>query len=278
MSNSIQHKLLELEVPPPAGLWQKLEEELNHASGDQPWRSALYPLEVDAPASAWPVIASSLEPPIEHDLSSTLREASVPPPSAIWNEIEKKLDQPSSPRFNWKRYAAAAVMAGILFCSAYFLSSPKNDKLAGIKKPMVSPERSPAATNDLPVITQQQLDDRALEQSRQTYASVEPDRKKISRIASGYEFSSSNDIIGDEITEEGLPNDRYVVLMTPDGNFIRVSKKLGDLVCCVSGEEEDPTCKEQVGKWQKQLAAAELSHSGDFGDILRLVSALQQEK
>ena len=35
MSHKIQHKLLELEVTPPSSLWQKLEEELNQASGDK---------------------------------------------------------------------------------------------------------------------------------------------------------------------------------------------------------------------------------------------------
>ena len=44
--------------------------------------------------------------------------------------------------------------------------------------------------------------------------------------------------------------------MTPDGNIIRMSKKWSGLVCCVSGEEQDEDCKNQIKKWQKKIATA----------------------
>lgn len=71
--------------------------------------------------------------------------------------------------------------------------------------------------------------------------------------------------------------DRYVMLMTPDGNIIRMSKKWSDLLCCVSGEEQDADCKDQLKKWQQKIASSELAPSpGNFMDILGLVNSLNE--
>ena len=66
------------------------------------------------------------------------------------------------------------------------------------------------------------------------------------------------------------------MLMTPDGNIIRMSKKLCDLVCCVSGQEQDEGCKSQLKIWQEKMASSSVAPSpGNFMDILNLVSTLQ---
>jgi hypothetical protein len=62
------------------------------------------------------------------------------------------------------------------------------------------------------------------------------------------------------------------MLMTPNG-IVRVSKKLGDIVCCVTGEAEDEDCKDQLKKWQQKMATTTVA-PGNFMDILTLVSSL----
>lgn len=69
------------------------------------------------------------------------------------------------------------------------------------------------------------------------------------------------------------------MLMTPDGQFIRMSKKLGDLLCCVSGEEQDPDCIDQMKRWRQKIAISNLTPSpGNFMDILNLVKSLQENR
>ena len=80
--------------------------------------------------------------------------------------------------------------------------------------------------------------------------------------------------------EEHVPNlaESYIMLMTPDGNIIRMSKKWSDLVCCVSGEEQDDDCKDQLKKWQQKIATSSLAPSpGNFMDIFSLVSSLNED-
>ena len=72
---------------------------------------------------------------------------------------------------------------------------------------------------------------------------------------------------------------RYVLLMTPDGQFIRMSKKLSDLVCCVAGEDQDAECRDQMSNWRQKIASSTHSASpGNFMDILNLVKSLQENR
>jgi hypothetical protein len=55
-----------------------------------------------------------------------------------------------------------------------------------------------------------------------------------------------------------------------------MSKKLTDMVCCVSGEDENDECKDQMKKWREKIICSPTCHSaGSFMDILGLVAALQ---
>ena len=65
--------------------------------------------------------------------------------------------------------------------------------------------------------------------------------------------------------------------MTPEGNIIRVSKKLGGMVCCLSGEAEDPACTDQLKKWREKMITSSLGHSGDsFLDLLLLINTEEE--
>jgi hypothetical protein len=80
---------------------------------------------------------------------------------------------------------------------------------------------------------------------------------------------------------EHTPNlaDRYIMLMKPDGDIIRMSKKWGHLVCCVAGQEQDDDCKDQLKKWQEKLACSPLTTSpGNFMDILSLVNSINENE
>ena len=53
-----------------------------------------------------------------------------------------------------------------------------------------------------------------------------------------------------------------------------MSKKLTDMVCCVSDENNE--CKNQIKKWREKVICSPACHStGSFMDMLGLVEALQ---
>ena len=70
--------------------------------------------------------------------------------------------------------------------------------------------------------------------------------------------------------------DRYVAFMTLDGNIVRMSKKMEDMICCVTGAELTGDCKTQLQKWQEKIADAPIVAPGNFMDIFSLVNTLNE--
>ena len=305
MNTGIQYKLYNYEVIPPEGIWQKIAGELDDSALGQKFPASLYELTVPPPPAAWRKIAAALEEavPVE-GISAKLFEAEAIPPVSAWNKISTALDADKENATEkrrilpFARYAAAAVVIGLMTFAALklFKTEKTNNDTANKNIPVntplipVTPEESIIPENTIDLNNpdaEEARNDAALEASKKIYASLDVSKKKRQNIASGFHFSSftgtenSGDIINTAYTEiETAANsitDRYIVLMTPEGNFIRMSKKLSNLVCCVSGEEQDKDCKDQVEKWRKQLACSTAAHPGNFMDILSLVSSLQED-
>ena len=70
---------------------------------------------------------------------------------------------------------------------------------------------------------------------------------------------------------------RYIAVMTPDCNVVRVSKKLDHLVCCVAGDDPGTVCKDQLQRWREKMACSPIAASGNFMDIVSLVNSLQED-
>lgn len=304
MSSSIQYKLLNLEIAPPEGVWQKIAEELDESASGFRFPEKLRQLAVTPPAGTWEKITTQLdEELVTGTVSEKLYAAEILPPAAAWNKIKTTLDTEHATRRRISpllKYAAAAGIIGLLAFGAMQLIRPgtKNTGTVSANGSIPAIEAinhanaglDAANDNEGRVVNtdaddQEAREDAALEASKKTYAKLEMTPAKKADIASAFRFSSyiNPDDINEHSSsgyEEALSQDdikasRYIVLMTPDGHFIRMSKKLSNLVCCVSGEEQDKNCRTQVDKWRKQLACSDASHPGNFMDILSLVGSLQ---
>lgn len=282
MSSGLQNKMYNYELNPPPGVWEKIAATLEESEPVQEFPAKLYGLEVDPPGTAWENIKTSLA------------------------EI-----QPGTPGkrrlMPWLRYAAAAVMVGfIAWGSILFLHKGSgNNKLASeeliqpgkVVGDAISKNNDNTGNNITISDTDETRNDAALEASKKTFAKLdvvagskikkitnnyfdtvepvnEPEKETFSELhfAGGAESLAHNYEINTNSSA-----DRYITLMTPDGNIIRMSKKLSGLVCCVSGEEQDEDCKDQMETWRKKIACSSITSSPDnFMDILNLVNSLQE--
>ncbi len=280
--SGVQHKMYNYQVTPPAGVWEKIAAELDESELEYEFPNRLHDLQVSPPAAAWQRIKNSLD---------AEQEAAIPEHRRL------------SPLV---RYAASAAVIGFLAWGAMQLLNKNNkasDDDIAIKEQIKQTENNPSPeTTRVPVIPRETVsspgdkvvntddarNDAALEASKKTYASLDvPARSKIKNVSDFY-FVPDNTPSGttrglniedyypeEPILEETLAN-RYIMLMTPDGNIIRMSKKLGDLVCCVSGEDQDDDCLKQMKKWREKIASPSTGHSpGNFMDILSLLKSLQ---
>lgn len=305
MNTTIQHKLLNWETTPPDGIWPKIAGDLDDAAAGFQFPRKLQEMAVAPPAGAWENIVAGLESATPAAVK--LYAAEITPPAAVWNNIQHSLDVtqeaaiPEHRRLSpLLKYAAAAAIISFLAFGALQLLKPGKRETEIVSGKSATPsieaiEHANAgldaaheeADNTVAVSTddQEARNDAALEASKKTYAKLDIAPSKKADIASAFRFSSYVDEAdpgqhGSEGYQEGVSPeeakaDRYILLMTPDGHFIRMSKKLSSLVCCVSGEEQDKNCKTQVDKWRKQLACSDVSHPGNFMDILSLVGSLQ---
>lgn len=259
--SSLQDKMYNYEVAPPKNAWEKITAALDESHIDNEFPAKLYNTETIPPASAWDKIISSLEE--EH--------AKVIP-------IPRK----SFPLF---RYAAAVVVIGVIAFGIVKWTGGKSNsgELVNGKKPA-----APANENITEPIENNVADNNTANENIQPEEenisiahTDQPKAPRIKKIKNNYQIS---DYI--EPAEaiyaynEHTPNlaERYIMLMTPNG-IVRMSKKLGNIVCCVAGEDQDDDCKDQLKKWQEKIAASPIAPApGNFMDIFSLVSSLDENE
>lgn len=296
MSEKIRHTLLNHEVTPPPAAWPFILAELNEQDqlklvGQQLGDAAVVP-----PEENWNKLLSSLE---EISIGRQLAETEVPPPAGTWNKIAHELDagnsSPVKKTTPWWRYAAAAAILIAAGLGIFRFTRPAvpNEEIAihndsiqhtdQVKKEQRR-ETLEEIVSIAPEANEEARNEAALEASKKTYARLEYPAKKIAREVSAFYFNA----YPSSITSRGLDDpetsasetskaERYITLMTPEGNIIRVSKKLGGMVCCISGEAEDPACTDQLKKWREKIVASPLGHSADsFLELLQLVNAAEE--
>ncbi len=306
MSSGIKNKMYYLEATPPTAVWEKIAAELDESALSQQFSYRLHTIEIIPPTRVWQSITASLdEPLLENDFAERLTNIHITPPSAVWNKITNSLDaENETPLFKQRKispllkYAAAAVITGFLAWGGVQLLNKKseindNSKQAIIQSDIVTETAAIIPTldenialKDITASLEEARNDAALEASKKTFARLDntTTSSKIKNAADFY-FVSDNfeptDTRGFNIDRIATPSvditNRYIMLMTPDGNIIRMSKKLRELVCCVSGEDQDKDCINQMKKWREKISNPSSDHSSsNFIDVLSILKSTQE--
>lgn len=275
---------------PPATSWSVIASSLQELNLTTRFPETLYNLQATPPATAWDKIRESLGDNIETTVPK--RKKIIP----------------------FVRYAAAAAIVGaIAFGAIRILDSNELTGVANTQDNIPASDPGVALTNPaknnvsaLPDTNTQTDDDRdnaALEESKHTYASLGTSTKhRLKKVSAEFFETPANpisavsqinpantyqDLECSEVNAPAFANGsssiemagRYVMLMTPDGRVIRISKKLGDLVCCVSGEELDDDCKDQLDRWRQKIAESPVAPSpSNFMGIFDLLQTLKEHK
>jgi|CXWL01.1.fsa_nt_gi uncharacterized protein YwgA len=307
MSSGFQNKMYNYEVAPPAGVWEKITAELEESELSCKFPSRLHNILIAPPAFVWQRIATLLDDSaLVNDYAEKLSVFEVAPPVTVWDKIKTSLDTkyeaavPEHRKFSSVlKYATAAAIIGFLAWGGIQLftnksgettvakqetsQANKNSEISSTNQPVNIPAEN-IGHSDIAAALDEARNDAALEASKKTYAKLDVavTRSKIKNAASFFFAADSYEpgTRGLGIEPEESPSidisNRYIILMTPDGNIIRMSKKLRELVCCVSGEEQDKDCIDQMKKWREKIANPSANHSSsNFMDILGLINSLQ---
>lgn len=292
LSHGFPSTLYNAEATPPAATWQHIAAALDGEQNENyQFASTLYNMEAMPPAATWKNIAAALdeEPRRRKVIALFIRYAAA---AVLVGAVAFAAFRLIGNNGNGKTKTVDPVAnTG----NGTKPSVPATDDQHKNGEP--SKENN---TTDQPVETDQTRDDLALENSKRTMASLSmSDKSKIAHQTSQYvaadapvstisavEYLAPQNTYRDiECSEVSTPGffagysptmdmaSRYIMFKTPDGRLVRMSKKLGDLVCCVSGDEVDENCENQLDKWRRKIANA--PSAGNFMDIMNLVSTLK---
>jgi len=247
--------------------------------------------EVIPPPNVWSKIAAALdESEMDHEFPSKLYNAEIVPPSTAWYKIQVSLDEQyktvsiNKRRFPVLRYAVAAGIIGLLAFGGIQLFKGKNSGTITANQPDTSSKILDKLVkqeniNPIPEATsQEQKDETALQNSKHTYAKLDvtKKRKKVSSYESEESLFNEFNFASNRPSHENNSANRYIAVMTPDCNVVRLSKKLDHLVCCVAGDDHGSVCQDQLQEWRQKIASSTITPSpGNFLDIVSLVSSLQ---
>ncbi|WP_018630928.1 hypothetical protein [Niabella aurantiaca] len=275
---SSQHKLYNHQVTPPAEAWKNIAGELEELQTLKPLGQRLQALETTPPPAVWDHIREHLEE--EHSFTGVaerLQTLEVMPPAAAWDQIDAalKTDMPATKQapvkrgaFNWSKYAVAACIAGLLAFALFHLANKPDNNTKDILAKIFDGKKD---SSKPPVALQQpKTGPAALPHSEAggSLALNDPPVKPVQiRTASGNTYKTT-------VEKNKAIQGRYIMLMTEDGNVVRMSKKLGNMADCIAGENASEDCNYQIEQWQKEMAKAPVAATPDnFLDILELAKS-----
>ncbi|MEI6946049.1 hypothetical protein V9K67_02530 [Paraflavisolibacter sp. H34] len=247
MSNPIQNKLLNFEVPPPEHAWNKIQ--------------------------------SALEQDSEFLLSRKLHNYQQPPSSQVWENIKARLDQENGAapapsvvqprRFPQYLPAAAAVLIAALLGLLFLLRPPSEEPAvaAGRQQTPV-----PQTTPPPPLVTA-----RAGADKRHAPPSFSPLAKATAptdRQPSMGKADSPLPLPGQDISAT-LPSGRYMMVAGTTGYAVKVSKKLYDLFAC---SEMDFYCRQQIELLQQRVASSDVVATAGVNSVLDLLKTLENKQ
>ena len=262
----INQKIQALEVTPPRPIWSALRETLEEENQDQLIAKKLAHIAVPAPSMSWEAISKQLDD--EQALSiieKKLSNVQQTPPRSIWNNIHKELSEKGNEpslvipmHHGWLKYAAAACFVIMISVTAFFILNDDDNNSLG-KYTASSSKQQP---NELELSQNAQASTQPPKRS-----SISPEQQTLAEIRTrlGNAYSVS-------MEKNAELQNRYIVLMTEEGNVVRMSKKVSNMADCIAGE--DNSCDEQISKWQKEMASSNTTSSPDnFLDILEMASS-----
>lgn len=286
-SKTFPENIHDIEVSAPAAAWSSIAVALDDSHLADKFPSTLYNAVAIPPAAAWEKIKAALE----------TEEEKAAPVRRMFPAL-------------FRYAAAAAIIAAVVFGGIKLLNNNKSTKEELADKPTTptiektTPDTNSEVAVNPPTETtdpsQDARDAAALEDSKKLYASLDADEmQRIKRVSETHFLSAVDpmntsstinpgntyrDLQCSEVSSPSFNDDdspidmatRYSMLMTPDGHIVRISKKLGPMVCCVSGEDTDEDCNNQLKKWKERLANSDAgTSSGSFLDILNLIQSFK---
>lgn len=261
MNNELQKRLYEMEVMPPAAVWEKLSLTIDEINADNviAWKIAAN--EVFPPASLWEKLSSSIDEMNADDIiSRNVANAEVLPPASVWEKIKDSIGIAEEPYkekkgrvINLRSLAAAAVFIGVIFAAWLLLrnnntvktdaiaesdkkieSKTTPDTNATIKKEDVIKADAPPATVLIAAANPQSVNSKAIKNKE---AFNRNNKTIATRLATAVEYATlKNEVPGEKSFDKPIDDltlvtasQNYMTMVNSNGRLVKIPSELAQL-------------------------------------------------
>ena len=286
MNSELQKRLYEMEVKPPATVWEKLSVNIDEINADNIIGKKVLDAELTPPATAWQNIIIAI------------------------NTEEKKEPVKRGIIINFKRLAAAAVFIGLVITAwIVFRENKGNDTLAGVQIPVKKetttdtnnnnekkveniqqPDLSPGtsiATITLETTFKNKRNGSESTRNNRIYAASQTANVQYAALNSETPGGNS---FGQPIDDLSLvtADQNYLTMVNANGRLVKIPTQFANLVPHLQNKPvsedyyevmfgEGAYWKETLNEWRKKVASLPVSSGDAFTSFIELLKTVQDK-
>ena len=286
MNSELQKRLYEIEVMPPAAVWEKLSVDIDEINADNSIAKKVYDAALTPPAAAWENISIAFSPE------------------------EKKEPVKRGVVINFRRLAAAAIFMGVIITGwIVFRNNNRNDTLAGvqngietktatdtnsnnekkvenIQQPDISPGTSIATINP-ETITKNNRNRSESARNNRIYAASQTANVQYAALNSetpgGNSFGQSIDDLSLVTSDQN-----YFTMVNANGRLVKIPAEFANLAPHLQNKPvsedyyevmfgEGTYWKETLNEWRKKVASLPVSSGDAFTSFIELLKTVQDK-
>jgi hypothetical protein len=285
MNSEFQKRLYEMEVMPPAAVWEKLSVNIDEINADNSIAKKVFDATLTPPAAAWENISI-----------------------AIGTE-EKKEPTKKGVVINFRRLAAAAIFIGVVITAwIVFRNNKTNDTLAGVQNGIKTKTAADSnSSNEKKVENIQQPDLSSISIATinpETINKVKRDRSESNRNNRIYaaaqtanvQYASLNsetpggNSFGQSIDDLSLvtADQNYLTMVNANGRLVKIPAQFANLAPHLQNKPvsedyyevmfgEGAYWKETLNEWRKKVASLPVSSGDAFTSFIELLKTVQDK-
>lgn len=278
MNSGLQKRLYEMEVIPPASVWEKLSSNIDEINADTILSKKIVNVELAPPVDAWEKINSSI------------------------SVVEKKQPPIKGAVINFRRLAAAAIFIGIIV-TAWVLFRNSNEKSSALVTQTPKTERTQAdSTGSGQKAENRQEMDSPLSPPIASLTRQSPtakSKKKTTGIRTAQLVKGKLGVLND--TPHGKSFDQpiddlslvtadqhYLTMVNSNGRLVKIPAQLAHLAPHLQEKPisediyevmfgEGTYWKETMNEWRKKIASMPVSSGDAFTSFLELLKTVQDK-
>src|SRR4030095_2932815 len=286
MNSGLQKRLYDMEVTPPAAVWEKLSVNIDEINADNVIEKKLLDPDLTAPATAW------------QNISIAISTGGKKEPAKRGFVI------------NFKRLAAAAIFVGVIITAwIAFKNRNGNDTLAGVKNRIEKKTATDTNSNTEKKIDNPKQPDIS---STTSVAAINPDllnknkRNKTTGLrnyrtyaaaqASNVQYAALNNerpggnSFGQSIDDLSLvtSDQNYLTMVNANGRLVKIPAQFANLAPHLQNKPvsedyyevmfgEGAYWKETLNEWRKKVASVPVSSGDAFTSFIELLKTVQDK-